>query len=82
MDTDRSYPRIAQAILLLLCLLGLQVLISIFIGVLSAIAELRFLSSDPAITAIGNALAFAILLFWGRSRRKENQLAFYHLLPF
>ena len=82
MNTDSSYPHIAQAILLLLCLLGLQVLISIFIGVLSAIAKLHILSGDPAIVAIGNALAFAILLFWGRSRRKENQLVFYHLLPF
>lgn len=66
-NTD-VYPRISQAIVLVLLLLVLQVIIGAVMAVAIMITGLELRAGDPAIMGVGNGVSFAILLAWAVRR--------------
>ena len=82
MSTDADYPRLGQAIILVLVLLAVQIVIGVAVGIALFISGLRLLTGDPAVIGICNAVSFAIVLMWACRKAEEPLLHVFALRPF
>jgi membrane protease YdiL (CAAX protease family) len=66
-----TYPRLRQAIGLVLLLLGAQVVVGLALGVAWAVLGLRHRAGDPVEIGLGNVVSFGIVLVWAWRRARQ-----------